>query len=397
MLRRLTLTPGAVLLALLIASPTLAADSKTLLRDGKLFDPSVTRTQPAESAPEQLARLAGLVGDWTVAMELHQPGPEGVTVKKSQGRARVTFMNRGHALMERTRVENFDGTGEGQGHRMSTLAFWNVDAAGVWSVGEVNSWTESIRLYSGALEGDENATRLVVHDAFRPGGGPTLLLLRRTYAFTGSDQFTLTQEASTDLGASWATSVVRDYRRHQAEGSESPFDLDFFPVRDDLGLAAPSRPEEAAQFDFLLGEFDAKHWLKTPDGQERSWPASATAVNVLDGHAILEFGSFDVDPSLPDAATSIVRIYNRAMRRWESLYLPNRSHSPLYFGGVQEGDDIVLHLFGAQTGVGSVFRWIFYDVKKDSYLWKGLSSPDRGETFQPTWTIEFQRRDSDEK
>lgn len=404
---------AALLLAAIppmIASPAHADDAtsnEAAIRDGKLFDPGVTRTEPAESAPEQLKHLAHLVGDWTVQMELFQPGPEGVTVTNSEGRARVTFMNRGHALMERTRVETpdmtGDGTGEGQGHRMSTIAFWNVDAQGVWTVGEGNSWTESIRLLSGGPEGalefdlpteDGSVgakTRLVVHDALRPGGGPLLLLFRRTYESEGTDHFTMTQDLSQDLGETWSPSLVRRYARHRPEGGDSLFDPDFFPIRADIGQPALGRAEEAAQFDFLLGEFDAKHWQSTPQG-EREWQSVGTAVHVLDGHAILEFDSFDLDPSLPDAATSILRVYNRAMRRWESLFLPNRTHRPLYFGGVREGDEIVLHLFGANTGPGSVFRWIFYDMEKDSYLWKGLRSSDRGESFQPTWTIEFSRR-----
>ena len=377
------------LAAALLAIPATAEDAPTpAVHDGKLFDPGVLRTEPAESAPEQLTHLAPLVGDWTVEMELYQPGPEGVNMTGSKGRARITFMNRGHALMERTRVEDFDGSG----NRMSTLAFLNVDAQGVWTVGEGNSWTESIRLFSGSLDKTgESSSNLVVHDALRPGGGPMLLLLRRTYELEGSDQFTLKQELSQDLGETWAPSVVRRYARHRPGGVDSPFDPDFFLVRDDIGLPAPDRAEEAAQFDFLLGEFDAKHWQSTPQG-ERQWQSLGTGVHVLDGNAILEFDSFDADPSLPDAGTSILRIYNRAMRQWESLFLPNRTHRPLYFGGVQEGDEIVLHLFGASTGPGSVFRWIFYDMKKDSYFWRGLRSPDRGETFQPTWTIEFTRK-----
>ncbi|MDA8018997.1 MAG: DUF1579 domain-containing protein, partial [Thermoanaerobaculia bacterium] len=370
--------------SVVLADETPSAERQTheaKLFDGRLFDPGVARTQAAESAPEQLALLAGLIGDWTVAAELHQPGPDGVKVTKSEARARITFMNRGHAIMERTRNDNFDGNG----NRISTIAFLNVDSQGVWTVGEGNSWSESIRLYSGALEiNDGKAKKLVVHDALRPGGGPMLLLFRRTYEIHGPDHLTMTQELSQDLGETWGKSVVRDYRRHAAD---SRFDPDFFPVREDVGQAAPGRPEEAAQFDFLLGEFDAKHWSRNPQGQERRWQSNATAVHALDGHAVLEFDSFDTDPNLPDAATSILRIYNRAMRRWENLFLPNRSHRPLYFGGVQEGDEIVLHLFGVNTGPGSVFRWIFYGVEKDSYLWRGLGSPDRGDTFQPNWTI----------
>ena len=178
--------------------------------------------------------------------------------------------------------------------------------------------------------------------------------------------------------------MIRRYRkRPSADG--------FFPVRDDIGLASPDRPAEAAQFDFLLGEFDASHWRQSPQGEIR-WRSNATAVHVLDGHALLEFDWHEMDPSLPDAATSILRVYNRSMRRWESLFLPNRTNSALYFGGVQEGERIVLHPFDAQTGGNPISQWIFFDIGADAYRWKGLRSLDRGQTFSPTWTIDFARK-----
>lgn len=345
------------------------------VHDGKLFDPGVERTTAAENAPEGLDKLADFVGDWDVELEIFAKDQE---PQRSTGRARVTYMNRGHNFMERTRFADFDG----QGHSMATMAFIAVSRAGVWAYGEGNSWTEAVTLATGGFEGD----RLVTHDSMRPGGSVTLLLIRRSLGPNGEGGFVFTSEVSQDAGAHWATTMKRTYRR-----PTSATEADFFAVRDDVGMAAPGRPAEAAQFDFLLGEYDTKKWLATPQRVLR-WPDHTTAVHVLDGHAILEFGWNDLDPSLPDAASSILRIYNRSMRRWETLYLTNRASAPLYFGGVQEGDRIVLHPFDAQTGSNPLSQWIFFDVREDAYRWKGLSSRDRGETFRLTWGIDFQRK-----
>ncbi len=343
------------------------------VRDGKLFDSGVVLEKHAAGAPEALAKLAPLIGEWDFELEVVRPGKETL---QSQGVAHVTYMNRGHAVMERTRVSDFDG----QGHAMATMTFFAVDGTGVWTASEGNSWTEAIRVSSG---GFDDAGALVLHDALRPGGGPTLLSLRRTYSL-GEDDFTMTFETSQDMGATWASSLVRRYTRREPSG-------DFFEVRDDAGLPSPGRAPEAAEFDFLLGEFDARHWLQTPQRIAR-WTANATAVHVLDGHGILEFNHHDQDPSLPDAATSILRIYNRMMRRWESLFLTNRSNRPLHFGGVREADRIVLHPFGAQTGSNPLNRWIFFDVRADAYRWKGLTSTDRGDSFDLSWAIDFVRK-----
>ena len=98
----------------------------------------------------------------------------------------------------------------------------------------------------------------------RPGGGNTLLLLRRTLEQTDDDAFTLLMETSSNFGETWTLSGKRSYRRRSQEAA-------FFPVREDTGMPAHGRSPEAAEFDFLLGEYDASHcyrpqqsWLHSP-------------------------------------------------------------------------------------------------------------------------------------
>ncbi|MCP3958043.1 MAG: hypothetical protein GY719_09340, partial [bacterium] len=127
---------------LLLLVSTLAAAE---VRDGKLFDPGVALDRPAAGAPEALARLAPIIGAWDFELEVVQPGQETL---RSRGVAHVTYMNRGHAVMVRTRVSDFDG----QGHAMATMTFFAVDGNGVWTASEGNSWTEAIRVASGGFD-----------------------------------------------------------------------------------------------------------------------------------------------------------------------------------------------------------------------------------------------------
>ncbi|MGB0953355.1 MAG: hypothetical protein ACPG31_09015, partial [Planctomycetota bacterium] len=216
-------------------------------------------------------------------------------------------------------------------------------------------------------------------------GGLGTELQRRTLRFQEDGSFVVLLETSSDLGKSYLV----DHRRHYTPRAEEAF-----PPLPNLhvGAAAPSPFSQARQFDFLLGTFDAMHWMKFPDGRELQWNSDATAVHTLGGHAILEFSSFDTDPSLPDAATSILRIFNPAQRRWESLYLTNRGSSLLHFGGTMEQGAMVLHAFDVDATAPNYSQWIFFDVHADGYRWKALNSSDRGANFQPTWTIDFQRK-----
>lgn len=344
--------------------------------DGKLFDPGVAMEQRAPGAPEQLGRLAFLRGSWDVTYTTYDA--EGVA-REATGQADVTYMNRGHGFMERSRIDDLDG----DGHERSSIAFWTfVHSSKLWNLGEADSFSESIALFHGDFRGDS----LVVRNAVRRLGGQDVVVYRRTLRPTARGA-ELEEEQSKDFGASWKRSFVKTYARRT-----EPAEL--VAVGDGFGSAAPGLPEEARQFDFLLGEYDAAQDLTMPTGQNIKFPSFTTAVRAMNGHAILEFNWFDVDPRLPDAATSIIRIYNRAMRRWESLYVTNRFNAQLYFGGVKEGDDVVLTLFEANRADAPFSRFVFHDIRKDGYRWYAERTTDHGETFTKTWLIDVTPRQS---
>lgn len=117
-------------------------------------------------------------------------------------------------------------------------------------------------------------------------------------------------------------------------------------------------------------------------------------MHVLGGKALLEYNWFDSDPNMPDAATSILRIYNRAERRWESLFTTNRSNGLLRFGGVLDGGTMVLNAFDTDR-TGRMSHWVFHSIAKDSYRWYGENSSDGGETYQKVWLIDFKRKTPD--
>ena len=158
------------------------------------------------------------------------------------------------------------------------------------------------------------------------------------------------------------------------------------------GSPAPGLPAEARQFDFVIGEWISNHEIVLGNGQVAKFPANATAVYAMNGHAIMEYNWYNVDPRLPEAATTIVRIYNRAMRRWECMFLTNRSNSVLYFGGYQEGERIILTLFETDTSQPSFSYFIFHDINENDYLWHSEVSDDHGNTFQHNWKISSVRK-----
>lgn len=358
------------LLALAGAGPAGGA----ALRDGKRFDPAAKMTAPAAGAPEQLARMLSTLGQWDV--ELTTFGGEGEP-RTGSGLAEITLMNRGHGFMERFHSTDFDGAGQ----KRSSIAFLTYNpGTEQWVRGEGDSFTESARMANGRFE-DE---RLVLRDAERRRGGMQITHVRYTTELRGAEAFATEIAESTD-GESWTTRLRKSYTRRL------PAD-DFLAPASDYGSPAPGLPPEARQFDFLIGSWTSTHDMTLPNGQNPKWTANDTAVYALDGHAVMEFNWFDVDPSLPDAATTILRIYNRAMRRWECLFMPNRGNNLLLFGGHREGDEVVLTLFGNDRGDPRMSRFVFHDMHPDRYSWYGETSTDHGATFNRFWIIDATRK-----
>ncbi len=346
------------------------------LRDGKLFDPGTRMANRAETAPAELDKMSFYIGQWDVEFEVFQQD----TVSASGvAKATVTYMNRGHSIMERLHAPDFSG---GKGLNTLTFLAWNT-ANKQWNLGEANSFTESISVYNGDFEDDV----LTLKNGVRRRGGIQMTLFKRTIEKESTDAFSISENVSTDYGKTWQKSMIKKYKRRR-------HDENFMAGSGKFGEVAPGLLEEAREFDFLLGVFSANQELTFPNGQVAKFPSTTTAVRALNGHAIMEFNWYDVDPRLPDAATTIIRIYNRAMRRWESLYMTNRGNGCLFFGGKKEGDRIVLTQFEANAADSPMSFYIFHDAQKDSYKWFANTSFDGGKTFQKTWIIEMQRQES---
>ncbi|MGH1364301.1 MAG: DUF1579 family protein [Calditrichia bacterium] len=358
--------------AILLASFTILFAQS---RDGKLFDPAVSMTERSSGAPEQIELLLPWIGNWSVELKTM---PNDTTTITRTGAATFTLMNRGHAFMERFHCADFNG----KGNELNTASMIVFNPSQQkWGLGIVNSYTESVSLYDGKMDGK----KLIFRTAVRGIGGLTLTYYLAEIDLSQKDKMYMSLKVSRDHQQSWQTVTERRYSRSKTAAAE-------LTTRSDYGQPAPDLPEEAREFDFLLGEATANHDITLPNGQQAKFPVNATAVHTMNGHAIMEFNWFDVDPSLPDAATTIIRIYNRTMRRWENLFANNRGNGLLFFGGVKEGNDLVLTLFDTNNSNAPFSYFVFHSIEEKTYKWYAKTSWDRGKTFRKTWLIDVLKK-----
>lgn len=364
-------------LAILLIGLVSADQASGAWRNGKRFDPGTAMTERAPGAPEQLDRVTGFLGQWDVEVKTFSGEAE---PKTARGQAEITFINRGHALMESFYSDDYDG------HRYASVYFLGYNPASEsWFLGGADNWTERAWVADGSFEDK----RLVLTDTQRRRGGVGRTEIRYSFEQESPDTLSVTTAESTDRGTTFRKTEHRTYRRRTA----SP---EFMQPESTYGSPTPDRPAEAGAFDFLIGEWNESHQMTFPNGQQAQWASNGTGVFALHGAAVLEYTWFDVDPNLPDAATTILRLYNRGMRRWESLYVPNRGHSILYFGGRQEGDEIVLGNFETHAAAAPISRYVFHSIGEDSYAWYSEQTTDRGATWAKNWIIDVERKPSAE-
>ena len=340
--------------------------------DGHLFDQGHAMLSRSEHADPALDHMKRLLGQWDVEVALGS----GDKARTSRGRAEITYMNRGYAYQERRHVDGYDEAGNAD----STMSFLVYHPAGKqWGLGEGSSHRESIVIYNG----DATSDGLLLRGASRRQGGMNVTHERLRYRFDSDTAFTVTVDQSSNTEDSWNTIETRHYKR--AENAEPAL-----PTAQDHGRPNADRAKQSAQFDFLIGEWTANHEINL-QGNWIKFPASTTASYVMDGYAILEHAWNDLDQNLPDAATSILRLYNRAEQRWESLYLTNRSNSLLHFGGQKAGNEIVLHSFATNRN-DPLQHYVFHDIQTDHYAWYGETSTDRSASFNKFWIIDIKRK-----
>ena len=328
-------------------------------------DSGIDLTAPSKLAPLQTNEFNFALGSWQI--EETNFSKDGKTSIRN-GFSKITFVNRGHGYIENSTLVDESNISD---YTISFFAFGKVTQK--WMMGRVNERREAVEMYDGVLENK----MLVFKSAVRRSGGIDVTLIRISYVQKKASDFAVIIEESIDYGKSWVAVSETIYNKTKRDLTST-----FKNTRTEND----KRSKEQKQFDFLIGDGKATQSIQLPTGKWIKFPASASAERVLNGKAIYEYNWYNVDKRNPETATSIIRIYNRNMRRWETLFYSNRANTLFFFGGKKEGDRIVLHNF--ETHSENIFsKWIFYDIKEKGYRWFAESSTDGGKIFNKTWEI----------
>lgn len=150
-------------------------------------------------------------------------------------------------------------------------------------------------------------------------------------------------------------------------------------------ITKPCSSPEARQFDFWLGEWNAKWHLK--DGTEKS--GSNHVVNLFEGCVIEE--NFNGNPGNELEGKSF-SVYNPAEKIWKQTWVDNYG-GYLDFKGKFEGGKMILSRM-AFTSKGDTLqqRMVYYNISKNNFDWNWEISKDAGKTWDLKWKIHYTRK-----
>ena len=168
------------------------------------------------------------------------------------------------------------------------------------------------------------------------------------------------------------------------------------PVAWDLeGLPADGPASEHREKLELFGQFVGdweiveSRYLQ-PNGE---WERSRGEVHwrwILEGRAVQDIWmSYDEDEGRMVSAGTTVRFYDPSIDAWHSVWLSPLQGAVKAFVGRRVGNEIVLE--GARED-GVPVRWIFSEITRDSFRWRGEKYNERDSTWSLYEEMHIQRR-----
>jgi hypothetical protein len=168
------------------------------------------------------------------------------------------------------------------------------------------------------------------------------------------------------------------------------------PFLDALHANGPSddRADSMGLYGWLIGTWDLEVTRYLEDGSIRRRPGEWHFGWVLEGRAVQDVWIVPPRGQRQGEAAANVNVYGTTLRvydpkidAWRIQWIDPVTQTYLAMLGRKDGNDIV------QLGTnadGSLARWSFRDITKDSFLWRGEVSANGGASWRRT--IEFRAR-----
>ena len=166
------------------------------------------------------------------------------------------------------------------------------------------------------------------------------------------------------------------------------------------GLAAEApaadRADKLMLFGQFVGDWDVDFTVYNSDGTRETERAEWHFGWVLEGRAVQDVwivprrGERDKESPVKSDYGTTIRFYDPALDAWRVVYVSPQHGDLLTFVAREVGEEIVLEGHDAD---GAPMRWVFSEIKKDSFRWRRVVSPDGGKTWRLHKEMSVRRAD----
>lgn len=142
----------------------------------------------------------------------------------------------------------------------------------------------------------------------------------------------------------------------------------------------PSLGDEARVFDRFVGVWNCDYTFFAEDGGARRASGELKFGWIIDGRAVQDIWiTYPKEASKERSIGTSVRFFDPKSKVWRVVFVSPAYGALITLQGGAEGNRIVLRGVGDD---GSMLRWSFNDIQTNSFIWRGETSRDRGNTWR---------------
>ncbi|MDG6996399.1 MAG: hypothetical protein JRN52_10800 [Nitrososphaerota archaeon] len=155
----------------------------------------------------------------------------------------------------------------------------------------------------------------------------------------------------------------------------------------------PGLGDKLKLFGQFVGDWDIlEDRFFKPDGTEEVQSGELHWGWILGGKAVQDVWMYhDKETNRAVPAGTTVRFYDSETDAWHSVWITPEGNAVITFVGHQVENEIVLE---GKDQEDTLLKWVFSDIKSDSFTWRGEESKDDGKTWVLTERMQIHRRPS---
>jgi len=152
----------------------------------------------------------------------------------------------------------------------------------------------------------------------------------------------------------------------------------------------PSLGEQAHVFDQFIGTWECDYANFAENGAITRGKGEVMFGWILDGLAVQDVWTWTAEGSTGRELVTDIRFFDSKSGKWRAVWVNPTSFLVKTASGGLVGDRIVLESTATD---GSLDRWSFNNIAKDSFVWRGEKSRDGGKTWR-LWAEHHLKRES---